>query len=161
MKYFKINTFKEYSIFFWLTLITILGVCVLYIYTDNKSNQIHQIKTSLENIYLKKVLKEITSNLEPRFTKKNYTSKAGDTYEDIIYNLNIGKNEKELLLNTILDEKSLKVLKINQKFRFKFDNLKDQKVKEFIIEIDKKNEIRFTKLHDRNEFIKKKIKAIN
>ena len=158
MKYFKINTFKEYSIFFWLTLITILGVCVLYIYTDNKSNQIHQIKTSLENIYLKKVLKEITSNLEPRFTKKNYTSKAGDTYEDIIYNLNIGKNEKELLLNTILDEKSLKVLKINQKFRFKFDNLKDQKVKEFIIEIDKKNEIRFTKLHDRNEFIKKKIK---
>ena len=81
MKYFKIKNFKEYSIFFWLALITILGVFISLIYSENKSDQNRKIKTSLDNIYLGKILKEITSNLEPRFTKKNYISKAGDTYE--------------------------------------------------------------------------------
>ena len=158
MKYFKINTFKEYSIFFWLALITILGVFISLIYSENKSDQNRKIKTSLDNIYLGKILKEITSNLEPRFTKKNYISKPGDTYQDIINSLKIGNDEKKLILKTILDEKSLKVLKINQKFYFKFDNLKDQKVKEFTVEIDKKNEIKFTKLYEGKGFVKKKIK---
>ena len=41
---------------------------------------------------------------------------------------------------------SLKViLKINQKFTFKFDNLSDEKVTDFIIETDKKNEVIFSK----------------
>ena len=39
------------------------------------------------------------------------------------------------------EEKSLKILRINQKFTFKFDNLLDQKVTEFKIETGKKNEI--------------------
>ena len=55
--------------------------------------------------------------------------------------LDIDKEEKAILLKAFLKEKELKILKINQKFTFKFDNLQKQKVKEFTIEIDKKNEI--------------------
>ena len=87
-----------------------------------------------------------------------YISKAGDTYESIVNKLEIEKKEKKIILKTILKEKSLKILKINQKFKFKYDNLSDLKIIEFKIETDNKNEILFTKLKSSDRFIPKKIK---
>ena len=127
------------------------------IYSRNKLEQSELIKSTLDNIYLKKTIKEITTNLEPRFTKKIYVSKAGDTYQSIINDLNIGKTENQKILRTILEEKSLKILRINQKFTFKFDNLSDEKINEFKIETDKKNEVIFKKVSNNNEFISKRI----
>ena len=62
------------------------------------------------------------------------------------------------ILKTIQNEKSLKILRINQKFTFKFDNLLDEKIIEFKIERDKKNEFIFKRSIDKNIFIVKKIK---
>ena len=158
VRFLKINTLKEYSIFFWMILISILGVIVFSIYSKNKQEQLELIIGSLDNIYLKKTIQEITKNLEPRYTKINYISKSGDTYERIIDSLPINKREKKVILNSILNENSLKILKINQKFTFKFDNLSDEKVTEFIIETDKKNEVIFSKTLYNNIFASKKIK---
>ncbi len=145
MKILKLSIFKEYSIFFWLILIALVGVIITTIYSANKTEQTNQIQASLDNIYLKKTIQEITKNLEPRYEIISYTSKSGDTYESIINNLNIKNTEKKILLNTILEEKDLKILRINQKFTFKIDNLYDQKVIKFNVETDRKNEILFTK----------------
>ena len=158
MRFFKINALKDYSVFFWIILISILGILVFSIYTKNKQEQTNRFIWSLENIYLKKTIQEITKNLDPRFTRIAYVSKSGDTYESIIDNLSINKNEKKLILNTIIKEKSLKVLKVNQKFTFKFDNLSDEKIIKFIIETDKKNEVIFNKTEFGNKFVVKKIK---
>jgi len=158
MKFVKINTFKEYSVFFWLILITTLGVVISTIYSNNKEEEINQIKSSFENIYLKKTIKEITKNLEPRYEIINYISKAGDTHQNIINNLNVDKKEKKFLLETILKNKSLKILRVNQKFTFKLDNLNKKKIIEFKIEIDKKNEILFKKSSINNDYVSKKIK---
>ena len=158
MKFLKINTFKEYSVFFWLILITTLGVVISTIYSNNKEEEINQIKSSFENIYLKKTIKEITKNLEPRYEIINYISKAGDTHQNIINNLNVDKKEKKFLLETILKNKSLKILRVNQKFTFKLDNLNKKKIIEFKIEIDKKNEILFKKSSINNDYVSKKIK---
>jgi murein DD-endopeptidase MepM/ murein hydrolase activator NlpD len=89
---------------------------IFNIYSTNKSQQNSKIKSSLDNIYLKKTIKEITKNLEPRYTTINYKSKPGDTYQGIINKLDITQNEKNLLLKTIQNENALKILKINQKF---------------------------------------------
>ena len=113
---------------------------------------------SLENVYLKKTIQEITKNLDPRFTSINYISKSGDTYENIVDDLIIGKNEKKLILNSILKEKDLKTLRTNQKFTFKFDNMNKFKIVEFKIETDKKNEIIFKTSNTKNSFTSKKIK---
>ncbi len=158
MRYFTRNTLKEYSIFFWTTLVSILAILIFIIYTKNKEEQTVKLFGSLENIYLKKTIQEITKNLDPRFTSINYISKSGDTYENIVDDLIIGKNEKKLILNTILKEKDLKILRTNQKFTFKFDNLSDQKIVKFVIETDKKNELIFIKDKSDNKFISKKIK---
>ena len=118
MKNFKIYKFKEFSIFFWLFLISIILIIISTIHLNNKNYQTEQIKNSLKNIYLKKTIEEITNNVKPRYTNINYISKSGDTYQTIINNLEIAKNEKENLLDAISKEKSLKILKINQKFFF-------------------------------------------
>ena len=150
------RSLKEYSIFFWLIFIAIIGVITSTIYSNTKNEQSFQIKTSLSNIYLKKTIKEITKNLEPRYKTEYYISKSGDTYESIVNNLDIIKKEKKILLSSILQEKSLKILKINQKFIFKYDNL-SAKIIEFKIETDKKNEILFSRLDEVANFKTQKI----
>ena len=158
MKFFKITKYKDYSIFFWLILVAILGIIIATIYNDSQNEKTKYVKNALDNIYLKKTIQEITNSLIPRYKIVNYVSKSGDTYEDIIESLSIDKKEKKNLLETILKEKSLKILRINQKFTFKLDNLSDYKIIEFKIETDKKNEIIFYKTKNQNNFISKKIK---
>ena len=158
MKIFKINTLKEYSVFFWLFLIAVLGIFISTLYSNIKIEETNRIKSTFENTYLKKTIKELTRNLEPRYSTILYLSKPGDTHQSIINNLNIRKKEKMFILKTIQNEKSLKILRINQKFTFKFDNLLDEKIIEFKIERDKKNEFIFKRSIDKNIFIVKKIK---
>ena len=158
MKIFKLSTYKEYSIFFWLIFVTAIGISISAIYSSSKTEQSLQIKSSLNNIYLKKTLQEITNNLEPRIKIVNYISKSGDTYQAIINKLEIEDEEKKLLLDIIRKEKTLNVLRINQKFTFKFDHISEKKIIEFKIETDKKNEILFSKIINKDNFTKKKIK---
>ena len=94
MKFFKNINIKEFTIFFWIVLISIMGVITANIYNKNKDVEMKQIKSSFENIYLGKTFKEITNSLQPRYTKFIYTSQAGDTYQSIINNLDITKKEK-------------------------------------------------------------------
>ena len=152
MKYLNFNNLKEFSIFFFIIIVAVIGLIVFGIYDSNKSQNLEKISSSLDNTYLKKTLVEITKNLKPRYEYSEYTSKSGDTHQSIIENLKIGKEEKKEILNTILREKKLKILNINQKFTFKLDNLSDKKIVEFKIETGKKNEILFTKSVDDNKF---------
>ena len=157
MKYFKISILREYSIFIWLLLIAFLGISIMSVYSSNKIEQNKKIKSIFENIYLKKTLIEISKNLKPRYTFLEYNSKAGDTYETIVNKLNVNKTEKKNLLSSILKEDDLKILRINQKFEFKIDNLNSRKIIEFKIETDNKNQILFTKSNNEEKFKSKKI----
>ena len=158
MKVFDYKKLKEYSIFIWLIIITIIAILSSAIFKQNTADQNIKLKETLDNIYLKKTLVEITKNLQPRYSTINYTSKSGDTYQSIIDSLNISKKEKQIILNSILSNKSLKILNINQKFIFKFDNLLNQKIIEFKIETDKKNEIVFFRTENSEKLQSKKIK---
>ena len=158
MKILKKNFYKEFSILFWIAFITIISAISFTIYSSDQNEKKQKIQSTLDNIYLKKSIKEFTTNLKPRYTSVNYTSKAGDTHESIINKLKITKEEKKKILKLIIKEKALKVLKINQKYTFKFDNLSSEKITEFRIETDKKNEVLFKKLINKNEFVSKQIK---
>ena len=150
--------FKEYSIFIWLFLISFFVILALSIYLKSQEEQDKKMRSLLENTYLKKTFRELTVNLKPRFSKVTIIAKAGDNHNDIIGKLKIDKKEKQIILDSILDEKSLKILKINQKFTFKLDNLSKNKILEFIVENNKKNQIVFTKSSDSNKFTSKLIK---
>ena len=158
MKLIKFNTFREYAIFFWLVLICIIGIVVSKIHTTTLIEKNIKFNSTFNNIYFKKTFKEVTKNLEPRFTYIEYLSKTGDNYQTIINKLNIKDIEKIDILSAIKNQKSLKILKINQNFLFKIDNLSKVKVLEFKIETDKKNEIIFTRAKNNEKFTSKIIK---
>ncbi len=157
MKFLNTIKFKEYYIFFWIVITTLILLVISAVYKENRTKQAKEINNSFENIYLKKIIKEITNNLEPRFTTLKYVSKSGDTYENIIDLLEVSKEEKKLILNSVLKEKKLKLLGTNKKFYFKIDKLRGNKVIEFSIETDKKNDIFFSRSEEEKLFVSKNI----
>ena len=63
INFFKNINLKEFNIFFWIVLISLLGILIYGIYINDKKTEIKQIKSSLDNIYLIKTIKELTKNL--------------------------------------------------------------------------------------------------
>ena len=157
MKFFNYNIIREYSIFIFLIILVVAMLIIHTIYSNSKTQNLEKLNSSLNNTYLKKTVQEITNNLKPRFTYYEYSSKSGDNHQSIIDKLDINKKEKKKILATILNEKKLKILNINQKFNFKLDNLSKERIVEFRVETGKKNEIVFSKSADKDKFISRVI----
>ncbi len=157
MKFFNYNIIREYSIFIFLIILVVAMLIIHTIYSNSKTQNLEKLNSSLNNTYLKKTVQEITNNLKPRFTYYEYSSKSGDNHQSIIDKLDISKKEKKKILATILNEKKLKILNINQKFNFKLDNLSKERIVEFRVETGKKNEIVFSKSADEDKFISRVI----
>ena len=153
----NLNKIKVYAYFIWLILLISISFLVINYYNQNKKNQVEYLLKSLDNIYLHKSLKNITSKLKPRYIKINYISEAGDTYESIVNNLKINKIEKKLFLKSIAKHKSLKILRTGKKFFFKIDQMDKPKILEFKIETGKKNEMYFSRILDKEIFSSKLI----
>ena len=143
----------KYNYFIWLVFLIFFTIIVTYFYDLNKKNQINYLNKSLNNIYLKNSLKNLTSILNPRYESFIYIVKQGDTYEDIINSLNLPNVEKKLFLKTVSKNKNIKILKLNQKIFFKIDNKDNIKIINFIIEIDKKKNILFERSEEKKTYI--------
>jgi len=146
---------EKYSHFIWLIFLIFFTVFVTYFYDLNKKNQINYLNKSLKNIYLNNLLKKITSELKPRYVFIEYKVKEGDTYENIVNNLDIPKSERKLFLKSVAKNKNIKILKLNQKISFKIDKKNNTKIINFSVEIDKKKNIFFERINNENKFISK------
>jgi len=145
----------KYNYFIWLVFLIFFTILVIYFYDLNKKKQIDYLNKSLNNTFLKNSLKNLTSILKPRYETIIYTIKQGDTYEDIINNLNIPNKEKKLFLKTVSKNKDIKILKLNQKIFFKIDKKNYSKIIYFLVEINKKKNILFEKSGDEKSYTSK------
>ena len=143
---------KFISHFVWLVLLTIIVVLVTHIYDSNRKSQKENFRKALNNIYFQKVFSKITSKLDNRFKEIEYTVKSGDTYENIINDINISKYEKKLFLQVIKKNKLIKVLKPSQKIYFKIDKKEKPKILEFIVKLSKKKEVYFVRDNEGKNF---------
>ena len=143
MKNRIIEKLQEFAYFVWLVLLIILAVFVTYFYDTNKKSQINYLQKTFDNIYLKKTINSLTSNLRPRYLTVNYRVQKGDTYGKILDIIDIPNTEKKIFLNYINLNKEIKSLKLNQKILFKIDKKDEVKIIEFKIEIDKKRDLIF------------------
>ncbi len=107
---------------FLIIILTIVAIIITNYYDSYKKEQIYFLKKKLDNTFLKKTVKKIAAELDPRYKIIEYLVQSGDTYESIIENLEISKKEKSLLIQTIKTEKKLKILRINQNIILKIDN---------------------------------------
>ena len=134
---------KSFSHFIWLFLLILITVFVTYFYDSNKNLQFVSLKKTLNNVYLKKVVAKITSELENRYVEYEYIVKSGDNFESIVNSIEIPPKEKQIFLETVKKNKQVKILKPNQKIFLKIDKKDNTKKKNFKIEINKKKEIYF------------------
>ena len=156
---------KSHSHFIWLILLIIITSFVTYFYETNKNSQYESLKKTLDNVYLKKTLAKITSELEHRYTEIEYVVQEGDNYENIIRTFEIPDNEKILFLETVKKNKEIKILRPNQRIYFKIDKKNSPKIQEFTIEISKKKDILYSKKNENEKFVskilEKNLKKIN
>ncbi len=149
---------KSLSNFIWLVMLIIIASFVTYFYENNKKSQHQNLIKTLNNIYFQKVFAKITSELEDRYLEIKYTVKEGDSFENIINTIEISKQEKKILLETIIKNKKIKILRPNQKIYFKIDKKNKPNISEFRIELSKKEEIYFVRDFQNNSFKSKILK---
>ncbi len=155
MKTKIIEKLQEHAYFIWLIILIFIAVFVTYFYDTNKKNQIYLFQKSFDNIYLKKSINTLTSNLKPRYFEINYEVQKGDNYQNIIDNIDLPSSEKKKILGTLKKQKEIKSLKQNQKIYFKIDRKDYIKVIEARIEISKKKDLVLLRDLDLNKFYTK------
>ena len=140
-----INKFKfkiQNEIIALFALIIITTVFTLYYnYTKKKIN--NDYKQIIENIYFKKTINHFLNKLDPRFKKISHNVKIGETFDSILENYSINKEEVKILKKKLSKKINLNKLKTNQKIYLTIDQSQNT-IKEFIFQISNKERVILT-----------------
>ena len=147
-----------------LILLIIISIFSTNYYSSYKKNQIEALEKIIENIYLKKTTDLFISTLKPRFETINYIIGTGDTFEKILSEINVPKNEKKKVLKKISKFKFINKLYKNQKISFKVDRKKPVKILGFSVQTSKTKTIKFSRNTATDDFeyrvIEKNLKQV-
>ena len=136
----KIKIKNEIFLLFLVLLITIISTAYHNYSKEKTANNYREI---VENIYFKKTLNHIFNNLEPRFKKVSHKVKFGDTFDSILNQHSINKNEITIIKKKLSNKINLNNLNTNQKIFFTIDQTNDS-IKEFLFQISNKEKIILT-----------------
>ena len=126
-----------------LILLILISIFSTNYYSSYKKNQIAALENIIENIYLKKTTDLFINSLKPRFETINYIIDTGDTFEKILNEINVPKNEKIKILIKISKFKFVNKLYKNQKISFKVDRKNPIKILGFSVQTSKTKTINF------------------
>ena len=85
----------------------------------------------INNVYFQKTLSKIINNLEPRYKIYNHQIKSGETFDKILSDYSIDKEEIKILKESLLNKININKLNTNQKIQITLDQT-NNKIKEFI-----------------------------
>ncbi len=105
LKKFKSSLLNNLKIF-GLILLIIFTIIITILSNHQKKISKSQGINIVDNIYFKKTLNEIVNNLEPRYKKYNHKIKSGETFDKILNNYSINKEE----INAIKESLSKKLI---------------------------------------------------
>ena len=128
-----------------LILLILISIFSTNYYSSYKKNQIAALENIIENIYLKKTTDLFINSLKPRFETIEYIIKTGDTFEKILNEINVPKNEKKKILKKISKFKFVNKLYKNQKISFKVDRKNPIKIIGFSVQTSKTKTINFSR----------------
>ncbi len=132
---------KEFQSFILLIFLLTLTVLIINSYERFKNEQVKNLNSIFQNIYLQKTLKSISSSLEPRYEKITYIIKSGDSFEGILNDIELDKKEISRILDFILKNKVKFNIYENQKIIFDIDNLENKKIVKMVIPLNKKRDL--------------------
>ncbi len=137
-----------------LIFLVIFTIVIASLYGNQKNLNSKQYNNFIDNIYLKKTLNEIINNLEPRYKKYNHKIKSGETFDKILNNYSIDKEEIKAIKENLTKKININKLKTNQKIQITIDQT-NNKIKEFIFQISNTEKIYLSKNSEDAKFNKK------
>ena len=155
----KLNKLVKNNIY----LILLVSIILFTILSTNyfsvlKKNQEDSLLNILENSFFKKSINHLVKNLNPRFTYLNFKVNQGDTFEKILNQLEISKNEKEIVIKNLSSFKFVNNLFKGQNISFELENANSSvKIIEISIEQSKTKKYVFYRINDLNKFDYKEI----
>ena len=142
----------EISLIFLLLLITIISTTL---YNSYKKIINENYKDLINNIYFQKSVSEIFDNLTPRYKNINHKVLNGETFDKILDNYLVPKNEIQELKKKLANEYNLNNLKTNMDLIFTIDQSNDKKVTSFILPVSRTKKIQLTRNLETDSFDKK------
>ena len=130
---------KNLEIFGLITLIIITALSTSY-YNFKKNLNDEKYNNVISNIYLKKTLNHIIENLEPKYNKIKHKIKSGETFDKILENYYIEKDEITKIKNSLKKKINLNKLNTKQVIQFTL-NKTNNKIEEFIYQISNTQKI--------------------
>ncbi|MBD1144458.1 peptidoglycan DD-metalloendopeptidase family protein [Pelagibacterales bacterium SAG-MED37] len=153
LKKIKIKIKKNLEIFS-LILVLIITASFTSYYNYNKLKIINSYEDLLDNVYFKKSINHLFSNLEPKFKKIEHIVGVGETFDKILEQYSVNKSEIQQIKNELSKKMDINRLKLNQKFYFTVDQTSSL-VKEFIFQVSKTEKIFLSRDNFDNKFNQK------
>jgi len=145
--------FNNSKILVLISLIILAAIfAILLSYQTGLKNQRH--KNFINNIYLKKTLKEIVNNLEPKYKKYNHKIKSGETFDKILNIYSIDKQQIIAIKENLLKKININKLNTSQRIQITIDQT-NNKITEFIFQISNTEKIILSKTKENTEFNEK------
>ena len=133
----------------------IIFTVIIAAYSNQKENLTKsQNFDVINNIYFKKTLNEIVNNLEPRYKKYNHKIKSGETFDKILSEYSIEREEIIAIKESLSKKFNINKLNTNQKIEIILDKT-NNKIKEFIFQISNTEKIYLSKKSDELKFNEK------
>ena len=139
VKNLKYKFKKNFEIFGLIIVIIITTISTSY-YNYNKKLNENTYNNFIDNIYFKKTLNHIVENLDPKYKKIKHKVSSGETFDKILENYEIEKDEIIKIKASLKKKINLNKLNTKQLILFTIDKT-NNKIKEFIYQISNTQKI--------------------
>ena len=158
LKLFKIQRIIKKNLeLVFLLLAVIVTILSVRIYNVNK-NVINQNYINLtNNTYFQRSIKYVFDNLEPKFIEITHKVSKGETFNKILNNYKIPKNEIQKIIKILSKENKLNNLKTNQIIIFTIDQSENNKITNLLFPVSRTKRIQLTRGSISENFKKKEI----
>ncbi|MDA7847397.1 peptidoglycan DD-metalloendopeptidase family protein [Candidatus Pelagibacter sp.] len=142
----------EITFLFLLLLITILSTTI---YNKKKVLISENYKNLINNIYFQKSINQIFDNLVPRYKNIDHKISSGETFDKILNNYSIPKEEINQIKSKLNSDYDINNLKPNLDIKITIDQSNNKKITSFLFPISRTEKIQLTRNLDSNLFEKK------
>jgi len=136
---------------FSLVMLIILAATSTTFFNYKKDITDKNFDNFINNIYLKKTLNYVINNLEPKYKKINHKIKSGETFDKILKDYSIDKDEITIIKNSLIKKVNINKLTTKQSIQFKIDQT-NNKIKEFVFQISNTEKIYLKRNIEENKF---------
>ena len=143
--------FLDNSRIILLVFLIIFTTIIATFSTYQKKINNNKIDDLISNTYLKKTLREIVNNLEPKYKTYNHRIKSGETFDKILNGYSIDKEQVKAIKENLSKKTDINKLNTKQRIQITVDQT-NNKIKEFIFQISNTEKIILSKTNEISKF---------